>query len=164
LQVCTTTLGWLFLFFFFLFAVMGLNSGPSPWATPPVLFLRKVFRDSVSWSIYLSWFWTVILLISASWVAKIIGVSHQRLATHLVFFQASGADWDQIWSDCALHLLSCLASLIFLVFSFVEKSKVELNSFLDWQDRVKLRHILSNFLASLPSFTRLTLRCWLSQW
>jgi hypothetical protein len=26
----------------------GLNSGPSPWATPPALFLWRVFWDRVS--------------------------------------------------------------------------------------------------------------------
>jgi hypothetical protein len=28
------------------------------------------------------WLWTVILLISTSWVARITGMSHQRLASH----------------------------------------------------------------------------------
>jgi hypothetical protein len=54
----------------------GLNSGP-PWATPPALFCDGIFRDRVSWTIYPSWLWTAILLISASWVARITGVSHQ---------------------------------------------------------------------------------------
>jgi hypothetical protein len=52
----------------------GLNSGPSPWATPPALFLWRVFRDRVSQTICLGWLWTMILLISASWVARIIGI------------------------------------------------------------------------------------------
>jgi hypothetical protein len=53
-----------------------LNSGPSPWATPPALFLWRIFWDRVSWTICLGWFRTAILLVSASWVARIIGVSH----------------------------------------------------------------------------------------
>jgi hypothetical protein len=49
----------------------GLNSGPSPWATPPVLFLWRVFRDRVSQTICLGWLWTVLILISPSRVARI---------------------------------------------------------------------------------------------
>jgi hypothetical protein len=30
--------------FFFFFQYWGLNSGPSPWATPPALFLWRVFQ------------------------------------------------------------------------------------------------------------------------
>jgi hypothetical protein len=58
----------------------GLNSGPSPWATPPALFLWRVFQDRVSWTICLGWIRTAILLISASWVARITGVSYRHLA------------------------------------------------------------------------------------
>jgi hypothetical protein len=35
--------------------VLGLNSGPSPWATPPALLLWRVFWDSVSWAICPRW-------------------------------------------------------------------------------------------------------------
>jgi hypothetical protein len=38
------------------------------------------FRNRVSWTICLSWLRTAILLLSASRVARIIGVSHWRLA------------------------------------------------------------------------------------
>jgi hypothetical protein len=31
-----------------------LNPGPTPWATVPILFLRRVFWDRVS----LGWLWT----------------------------------------------------------------------------------------------------------
>jgi hypothetical protein len=61
-----------------------LNSGPSPRATPPVLFLWKVFQDRVSQSICPGWLRTVILLISASWVAMITGVNHWRPANTLL--------------------------------------------------------------------------------
>jgi hypothetical protein len=43
----------------------------------------KVFWDRVSWTTCLGWLQTMILLISASWVARITGVSHQRPATSL---------------------------------------------------------------------------------
>jgi hypothetical protein len=55
----------------------GLNSGPSPWATPPALFLWRVFQDRVLQTSCPSWLWTTVLLISASHVARITGVSHQ---------------------------------------------------------------------------------------
>jgi hypothetical protein len=35
-----------------------------------------LFWDRVSWTICLGWLRTMILLISASWVARITGVSH----------------------------------------------------------------------------------------
>jgi hypothetical protein len=49
----------------------GLNSRPSPLATPPAEFFGIVFWDRVSQTICLGWLQTVILLISASWVARI---------------------------------------------------------------------------------------------
>jgi hypothetical protein len=39
-----------------------------------------VLSSRVSWTIWLGWLWTVILLISASRVARITGVSHRCLA------------------------------------------------------------------------------------
>jgi hypothetical protein len=39
-----------------------LNSGPSPWATPPALFCDGYFWDRVSWSICLGWLQIPILL------------------------------------------------------------------------------------------------------
>jgi hypothetical protein len=65
-----------FLLFSFL-RYWGLNSGPTPWATPPALFLWRVFWDRVSRTISLGWHQTAILLIPASWIAAITGLSHQ---------------------------------------------------------------------------------------
>jgi hypothetical protein len=62
-----------------------LNSGPSPWATPPVLFLWSIFQDRASQTIYLGWLQTAILLISNSWVARITDVSHQCPAANRHF-------------------------------------------------------------------------------
>jgi hypothetical protein len=64
-------------FFFFFFQFLGLNSGPIPWATPQALFCDGYFRDRVSWTICSGWLWTLILLICASWIARITGVSHR---------------------------------------------------------------------------------------
>jgi hypothetical protein len=58
-----------------------LNSGPSPWATPPALFCDGFFlRDRISWTICSGWLQTVILQLSASWIAKILRVSRCHLA------------------------------------------------------------------------------------
>jgi hypothetical protein len=58
-----------------------LNSRSTPGATPPALFCDGFFFwDRVSQTICLGWLQNVILLISASWVAKITGVSHQHSA------------------------------------------------------------------------------------
>jgi hypothetical protein len=81
--------GFCFLFFF---QYWSLNSGPSPWATPPALFLWRVFWDRVSQTICLGWLRTMILLISASWVARIIGMSHQCPA-HLVILYLHFSDY-----------------------------------------------------------------------
>jgi hypothetical protein len=65
--------------FFFLW-YWSLNSGLTSWAIPLALFCDDFFQDSVSCTIFLGWLWTLILLIFASWVARIIGVSHWHLA------------------------------------------------------------------------------------
>jgi hypothetical protein len=46
------------------------------WATSPTLFCVGFFWDTVSQTSCLGWLQTVILLISASWVARIAGMSH----------------------------------------------------------------------------------------
>jgi hypothetical protein len=54
-----------------------LSRHSTTWDTPPAFFLCvEYFRARVSWTICLGWLWTLILLISTSWVARITGVSH----------------------------------------------------------------------------------------
>jgi hypothetical protein len=68
---------YLFFFPFSFFCSTGAwNSGPTPWATPPALFVKVSFWDTVSQTICPGWLQTMILQMSASWVARIIGVSH----------------------------------------------------------------------------------------
>jgi hypothetical protein len=63
-------------FFFFFLQCWDLNSGPTPWATPPALFfVMGFFQNKVSQTICLGWLQILILLISSSWVAGITGVS-----------------------------------------------------------------------------------------
>jgi hypothetical protein len=59
---------------FFLLQYWCLNSGPTPWATPTVLFYDAFFK-TVSWTICPRWLQTTILLISTFWVGRIIGMS-----------------------------------------------------------------------------------------
>jgi hypothetical protein len=65
----------------FIVLVLEFEPGPTSWATPTALFCVGCFWDRVSWTIFLGWLWTAIHLISASWVARITGVSHQRHAS-----------------------------------------------------------------------------------
>jgi hypothetical protein len=73
-------LTWIILLLLFILQYWGLNSGPSPWATPPALFLWRAFWDRVSRTICPGWLQTKSLLINTSWEAWITGVSHQHLA------------------------------------------------------------------------------------
>jgi hypothetical protein len=61
--------------FCFVLGYWGLNSVPTTWATLPLFFWARV-----SQTICPGWLGTPILLISASWVARITGLSHQHLA------------------------------------------------------------------------------------
>jgi hypothetical protein len=70
----------LFFLLFFLW-YWGLNSGPTPWATPPALVCEGFFWDRVSWTICPGWLQTTILLISAFWVARLTDISHWYLAS-----------------------------------------------------------------------------------
>jgi hypothetical protein len=62
--------------FFFFSAEVWTQDLHLEWLTSP--FLWRVFWDRVSWTICPGWLWTSILLISASRVARIAGVSQQH--------------------------------------------------------------------------------------
>jgi hypothetical protein len=47
------------------------------WAIPPVSFVIRFFEIGSPRLFAWGWLWTMILMISASWVARIIGVSYQ---------------------------------------------------------------------------------------
>jgi hypothetical protein len=76
----------------------ALNSGPTPWTTL-ALFYDRFFQDRVSWTICLGWLWTMILLISASWVARITDVSHR----HPALFQ--------IWVNLRINIPSFVSKI-----------------------------------------------------
>jgi hypothetical protein len=70
-----------FFVFFCFFAVLGFELRAYTLSHSISPFLWRVFQDRVSQIICLGWLWTTILLISASWVARITGMNHQHLAT-----------------------------------------------------------------------------------
>jgi hypothetical protein len=58
-------------------SVSCLKGRPSTaWVTPSTLYCIGYFQDSVLQTIFLGWHQTLILLISASWVARITGMKH----------------------------------------------------------------------------------------
>jgi hypothetical protein len=85
LKVCCQLYPFFFLWFW------GLNSGPSPWTTPPALFCEEFFEIGTCVTICLGWLRTVILLIPASWVGRITGVSHRWPASfnHIIGYWIS---------------------------------------------------------------------------
>jgi hypothetical protein len=70
--------------FFFFSQYWGLSSGSSPWDTPPVLFLWRVFQDRASQTIWPGWLWTTILLIS--WIVRITDLSLWHPMVLAIFF------------------------------------------------------------------------------
>jgi hypothetical protein len=70
---------------FELCASHSLDGRSTTWDTSPVLFCVGCFWDMVSWTVCLGWLQTMIFLISASWKARITGVSCQHWACLFLF-------------------------------------------------------------------------------
>jgi hypothetical protein len=117
-------------FFFFFLQHQGLNSEPTPWATPPALFCDGYFQDRVSQTICPGWLRIEILLIFASWVARIAGVSHWHLAEYCVFvrcYYTSGDSEISIWpisTNTEETLGVCMWELNFSSFFFFGSTSV----------------------------------------
>jgi hypothetical protein len=75
--------------------------------------------DRVLWTICLGWPWTTILPISASWVARITGISHQGLASFFFCVCVCMCVLDFLFSvllifaQIFISLLSCFRSFSF---------------------------------------------------
>jgi hypothetical protein len=114
--------------YIYIYIVVGLNSGPRPWATPPAFCCEGCFQDRVLWTICPVWLQTEILLISASWVARIIGVSHQHLTHTLIRTKTTCREFSMSEHSNFLHsspqghstpLYGSSLSLIFVVIYLV---------------------------------------------
>jgi hypothetical protein len=99
-------------FLLFVFSVLGfeLRAYTSNHSTSP--FSEGFFWDRVSWIICPGWLQTMILLISASWVARITGESHRGWSSlsisNLVLL------YMLHFSDCLSDLISLFVSLVSL--------------------------------------------------
>jgi hypothetical protein len=96
-------LGNVFLFFFLevlwfelkTSCLLGRHS--TAWATLPALFCVGYFWDRVSGTICLRWLQTTILLICASWVVMIIGMSHYLVEMLLFVLVVLGFKCRALW-------------------------------------------------------------------
>jgi hypothetical protein len=79
-------------------------------------FVEGFFQDRISWTIYLGWLWTVILLISASCVARLTDVSHWHPAALVILkfiFYFGGTvvwTWGFVLAKQALYHLNHTSS------------------------------------------------------
>jgi hypothetical protein len=101
--------------------VLGLNSEPLPWATPTAPFCEVFFCDKVWQTVCLDWLWTVILLISASWVARITGVSHQHSALTAIFI-SKYINYSERHTNISNWLYTCFFFLLMSLYaSYIAK-------------------------------------------
>jgi hypothetical protein len=96
-----------FLFFFFCGTRIWTQGLYLEWLTCP--FLWRVFQDRVLQTISVGWLWILILLISASWVARIIGMSHRCLVIRVFFFlkdcskmKKDTGKTPNVWKSCKM--------------------------------------------------------------
>jgi hypothetical protein len=87
------------------------------------------FQDRGSWTICLGWLWTAVLLISASWVARIISVSYRlNLESTILYVTdkslSTTGDWiaEETRFFFSPQFLIQLGRLLFLAGHFREKS------------------------------------------
>jgi hypothetical protein len=66
----------------------GLNTWTISWTTPPALLYEDFFPDKFSQTVYPGQFQTTVLLISASCIARITGMSHGH-PTFLAFLYSN---------------------------------------------------------------------------
>jgi hypothetical protein len=90
----------------------SLNSGPTPWATPPALFCDGFFEIGSHKLFSLGWLQTTILMITASWVARITGMNHWYLATHNFYHLCDPHPWHSC-PVAADQTIRCRGSLSF---------------------------------------------------
>jgi hypothetical protein len=121
----TTNTQTLLCFFFFFFFFFFYSSGV--W-TPPVLFCEGFFSNRVLQTICLGWLWTAVLLISASCVTSIAGVSHWLLVngTSLLTTHTQSEGWAW-WRMCIIAATQQMGGL------WVKASLSKITSKKDWE-------------------------------
>jgi hypothetical protein len=87
------------------FLLWGLNSGPTPWATPPDTFCEEFHWGRVLWTLCQIWFHTSVLLMYASWVARIIGVSHRHPDDKSFCIYVNQGNWSFIFTFCYILIV-----------------------------------------------------------
>jgi hypothetical protein len=130
-------------FIYLFFAVWGfelriytLNHSVSP-------FLWWVFQDRVLRTICPGWLWTVILLISPSWIAKITGGKiFNRYFRYLeIWILCKLHDfpimWDEMPHNVGVNQPSCKLHEVILLFLRSEDSKNEAKQTFWWKDKIK---------------------------
>jgi hypothetical protein len=93
-QRCKGSHSPLLLYLCLVFVILGfdlrsshlLGRGSITWVTPLTLFGIMYFQDRVLHTVCPGWLRTTILLISASWIARITGTSHQDLCFPIFFY------------------------------------------------------------------------------
>jgi hypothetical protein len=100
-----------FILFYLFLWYWGLNSGPTPRATPPAPFCDGYFlRQSLSWTVFPGLTLTTDPPDLCSWVARITGMSHWCLALFTFFIQLVH-NWIKKFQDRVLKFYTGLASV-----------------------------------------------------
>jgi hypothetical protein len=85
---------------FFFFAVLGfeLRAYTLSYSISPFCDFFFSFQDRVLWTICPGWLWTISLLISSSWVARIPAVNHQcPVRKCILTYQLCENSWAGFW-------------------------------------------------------------------
>jgi hypothetical protein len=102
-----------YLFIYLFWQYWGLNSGPHTWATPPTPFCVWYSWDKFSRTLCPGWLRTNILLISASWVARITGMCLGHPAQALIWrkLESLGTFLSSYWWASVLPFIWLFFSL-----------------------------------------------------
>jgi hypothetical protein len=99
---------WNFFFFFFFGCTGAWTQDFTPWVTPPALFVLGIFEIGSRELICLGWLWNAIVLISASSVARITGVSQwHRLGFYFILFFNVDLHFTNSGTSC--HQVECVS-------------------------------------------------------
>jgi hypothetical protein len=79
-----------FLWYWDFFVAQGLHLEP----LHQHVFCDRFFQDKVLQTVFSDWLWTTVLLISASWVTRTTGMSHQCLAQSIYYWVCFHAEFD----------------------------------------------------------------------